>query len=159
MVDETARLKAELAELNTKCQLARDNEVRYALQRSRLEAERTQLMVKLVEATASSAVPAAALVAPYRVVMQMPTPAPAPAPDNVAALRPLPKQPSHPVDARRKHKPSGLPSIATMVTAALKERPGLRPPRSPTLSGSSGGRIYRPLSSAQRCGGWCVRDT
>jgi hypothetical protein len=32
MVDEIARLKAELAELNTKCQLARDNEVRYAQQ-------------------------------------------------------------------------------------------------------------------------------
>ena len=47
-MDEVAQLKAELAELNTKCQLARDNEVRYALQRSRLEAERAQLLVKLV---------------------------------------------------------------------------------------------------------------
>jgi hypothetical protein len=47
MSDEITRLKAELVELNTKCQLARDNEVRFALQRSRLEAERTQLLVKL----------------------------------------------------------------------------------------------------------------
>ena len=71
MVDEIARLKAELAELNTKCQLARDNEVRYALQRSRLEAERAHLLVKLVEAT-TTAVPAAVLAAPYRVVLQTP---------------------------------------------------------------------------------------
>jgi hypothetical protein len=123
MVDEIARLKAELAELNTKCQLARDNEVRYALQRSRLEAERAHLLVKLVEATATTAVPAAVLAAPYRVVLQTPTPAP----DSVAALRPLPKRPAHPVDARRKHKPDGLPSISTMVAAVLKETPGLRP--------------------------------
>lgn len=34
MSDEITRLKAELVELNTKCQLARDNEVRFALQRS-----------------------------------------------------------------------------------------------------------------------------
>jgi hypothetical protein len=120
MVDEIARLKAELAELNTKCQLARDNEVRYALQRSRLEAERAQLLVKLVEATAT--VPAAALAAPYRVVMQMPAPAPA------AVLRSLPNNPpAHPVDARRKHKPDGLPSITAMITAVLKKTPGLRP--------------------------------
>ena len=121
MVDEIARLKAGLAELNTKCQLARDNEVRYALQRSRLEAERAQLLVKLVEATAT--VPAAALAAPYRVVMQMP------APDPVAVSRPLPNPPARmPADARRKHKPSDLPSIATMIAAVLKETPGLRPP-------------------------------
>jgi hypothetical protein len=50
MVDEIAQLKAALVELNTKCLLARDNEIRYALQRSRLEAERTEMMVKLVEA-------------------------------------------------------------------------------------------------------------
>ena len=60
MSDEITRLKAELVELNTKCQLARDNEVRFALQRSRLEAERTQLLVKLVEAVAPTATPTAA---------------------------------------------------------------------------------------------------
>ena len=117
MDDEAAKLKAELAELNAKCQLARDNEVRYALQRSRLETERAQLLVKLVEAT-TTAVPAAVLAAPYRVVLQMP------APENVP--RPLPN-PASLVDRRRKHKPDGLPSIAAMITATLKETPNLRP--------------------------------
>jgi hypothetical protein len=121
MSDEITRLKAELVELNTKCQLARDNEVRFALQRSRLEAERTQLLVKLVEAVAPTATPTAAPAAPYRVVMQMQTPTP-------DLLQPLPNPPAHPVDARRKHKPSNLPSVATMITAVLKETPNLRPP-------------------------------
>jgi hypothetical protein len=121
-MDEVIRLRTELDELNLKCQTARDNEVRYALQRSRLEAERAKLLVKLVEATATTAVPAAVLAAPYRVVLQTPTPVP----DNVAVLRSLPT--AHPVDPRRKHKPAGLPSIATMIAAVLKETPNLRPP-------------------------------
>jgi hypothetical protein len=38
-------------------------------------------------------------------------------------------EPVHtPVDARRKHKPDGLPSVAAMITAVLKETPNLRPP-------------------------------
>jgi hypothetical protein len=123
MSDEAAKLKAELTELNTKCQLARDNEVRFALQRSRLEAERTQLLVKLVEAMAPSVIPTPPAVgptSPWRVTLQMPTS------DNVS--RPSPNQPAYPADARRKHKADGLPSIATMITAVLKETPGLRPP-------------------------------
>ena len=43
-------LKADLNELNMKCQLARDSEVRFALQRGRLEAERASLLVKIIEA-------------------------------------------------------------------------------------------------------------
>ena len=36
--------------------------------------------------------------------------------------------PVHPVDARRKHKPDGLPSVATMVETVLRDAPGgLRP--------------------------------
>jgi hypothetical protein len=54
MATEIAQLKAELTDLNTKCQLARDNEIRFALQRGRLEAERTQLLVKFIEAMAPS---------------------------------------------------------------------------------------------------------
>ena len=42
MVDDIVRLKTELNDLNVKCQLARDNEIRFALQRSRLEAEHCQ---------------------------------------------------------------------------------------------------------------------
>jgi hypothetical protein len=57
-----------------------------------------------------------------------PVVAPTSPPDDVAELRSLPRPPAHPVDARRKHKPDGLPSIAAMITAVLKETPGLRPP-------------------------------
>ena len=60
MVDEIAKIKSDLNDLNMKCQLARDNEVRFALQRGRLEAERTQLLVKMIEAMAPATVPAAA---------------------------------------------------------------------------------------------------
>jgi hypothetical protein len=47
---DIAKLRAELEELNLKCQQARDGEVRYGLQRSRLEAERAQLLARMVEA-------------------------------------------------------------------------------------------------------------
>ena len=50
MSDDVAKLKAELDALNLQCQLARDHEIRYALQRSRLEVERTKLLVKLMDA-------------------------------------------------------------------------------------------------------------
>ena len=50
MANDIAQLKADLNDLNMKCQLARDNEVRFALQRGRLEAERTNLLVKMIEA-------------------------------------------------------------------------------------------------------------
>ena len=48
-----------------------------------------------------------------------------PAADNAAVVR-SPARTS--VYARRKHKPGGLPSVTAMVTAVLKETPGLRPP-------------------------------
>jgi hypothetical protein len=53
---------------------------------------------------------------PYRVVMQMPTPACTA--QGGAVERP---------PGRRKHKRDGLPTIATMITAVLKETPSLRP--------------------------------
>jgi hypothetical protein len=49
MSDETAKLKAELEALNLQCQLARDHEIRHALQRTRLETSRMQLLVRLIE--------------------------------------------------------------------------------------------------------------
>lgn len=67
-MDEFTRLRAELDELNLKCQTARDNEVRYALQRSRLEAERAKLLVRMMETMAPTS--AVAPTAPYRVVVQ-----------------------------------------------------------------------------------------
>jgi hypothetical protein len=73
-----------------------------------------------MEATAHTAPATITPTSPYRIVMQMP------ALDNVP--RPLPNPPASPVDARRKHKPAGLPSIATMIAAVLKETPNLRPP-------------------------------
>jgi hypothetical protein len=62
-----------------------------------------------------------------------PVAAPTSPPDDVAELRSLPRPPAHPVDARRKHKPDGLPSIAAMIAAALRETPGLRPPEKERL--------------------------
>jgi hypothetical protein len=56
-----------------------------------------------------------------------PVAAPTSPPDDVAELRSLPRPPARPVDARRKHKPDGLPSITAMITAVLKKTPGLQP--------------------------------
>jgi hypothetical protein len=78
MSDGMTALKVELERLNQACQLARDNEVRYALQRGRLEAERAQLLVKLMDAMAAPAaspVPGPAPT-PYRVTVGGPTVAP-----------------------------------------------------------------------------------
>ena len=89
-----------------KCQLARDNEVRYALQRGRLEAERTQLLVKLVEA-AGPAPP---------VALQQPTAQPAAAisPEEMPArARPF-RKPSTPP------KPDGTPTTRQMITTVLE---------------------------------------
>ena len=120
MPDDIAKLRIELQILDGRIQAERNDEVRHGLQRGRLEAERAQLLVKMMEATAHTAPPALSTVgptSPWRVTLQMPTP------DNVS--QPLPKQPAHPTDVRR--KPDGLPSITAMIAAVLKETPGLRP--------------------------------
>jgi hypothetical protein len=81
-MDDPVKLRSELADLNEKCQQARDLEVRYALQRSRLEAERASLLVRLVETTVMTAAPVVPILAsapvapPYRVTWQTPTPVP-----------------------------------------------------------------------------------
>jgi hypothetical protein len=105
MADEIAQLKAALAALNTQCQLARDNEVRHALQRGRLEAERAQLLVKLMEALAA---PAELVVPPLPVIIREPSP---PA---------IPAGPA-PASTRRTQRPEGLPTTASMVVTALRE--------------------------------------
>ena len=126
MSDEITKLKADLAELNAKCLTARDNEIRYALQRSRLEAERSQLLVNLVEAATSTPEPAPvpAPAAPWRVTVQQgpATATPPSAPTNLDTLVKASK------NYARKHKPDGLPTIEAMITAAFQEIPSARPP-------------------------------
>jgi hypothetical protein len=129
MVDEIARLKAALVELNTQCQLARDNEVRYALQRGRLEAERAQLLVKLMDVRAALA-PTPVLEAaspPYRIIVHEPTTA---SPFDAAGVNGAPAIVTTFTDVasvaaagaeRRKGKPPGLPPMTTMVLAALND--------------------------------------
>jgi hypothetical protein len=111
MVDEITQLKTQLAELNTKCQLARDNEVRFALQRGRLEAERTQLVVKMMEAMASQATPTPATppevnASPYRVV--------------VGSQEPTSSAPPRRTPPRRTPKPEGTPTVTEMVATAIQ---------------------------------------
>jgi hypothetical protein len=113
-----ARLRLE--DLNRQIQVQRNVEMHAAMERARLETQRVELMSQMLTSSVAPP-PAVSPMAPYRVVLQMPTSA------NVS--QPLPKQSPHtPVDARRKHKPDGLPSIAAMITATLKETPGLRAP-------------------------------
>lgn len=103
------KLKAELAELNQKCQLARDNEVRYALQRGRLEAERAQLLIRIMEAMAHSPMPQQINpTAPYRVTMTT-----APALDLSANAASGPNKPEY-------SKPDGIPTMSQMIEITLK---------------------------------------
>jgi hypothetical protein len=114
MSDEVAKLKAELEASNLKCQLARDNEVRYALQRSRLEAERINLLISLCDAVQAVA-PNAAAVATAPAV-------PAPASPETASV------PDAKPDAPSASKPQGLPSVPEMILQALVDAAdGLRP--------------------------------
>ena len=107
--NEIAGLKAELTELNVKCQSARDNEVRYALQRSRLEAERTQLLVKLIEeVTVKPIVPT---VTP-RQLQKQPASAIPPEEDDDGLAVP---------EAKHKWKPDDLPSVREMVETVLTD--------------------------------------
>jgi hypothetical protein len=109
-MSDLAKLQAELVDLNLKCQQARDNEVRYGLQRSRLEAERAQLLARMIEATQHPA-PAA----PYAVTWQS------------AAV--LPANQSNKLVTEARYKPDGLPSVSAMVLSVLDnaEAAGLKP--------------------------------
>ena len=106
--NEVAGLKAGLSELNMKCQLARDNEVRFALQRGRLEAERAMLLVKLIEAVEARQAPAV-------IPPQLPTMSPA-----TPAL-PEDDDEEPPAEARHKLKPAGLPTYQQMVQTVLED--------------------------------------
>lgn len=120
-VGAVVELKAELVELNQKCQLARDNEVRYALQRSRLEAERAQLLVKLMDAQLAASAPAEPCAEPVRPVAPL-----APSKLNGRAVF-VPAEPEAPAGqqqqpyARPTHKPDGLPTYQQMVQQILDD--------------------------------------
>lgn len=125
MIDEIAQLKADLTDLNMKCQLARDNEVRFALQRGRLEVERTNLLVKMIEvlaptAAASTAAPATSP-APYNITLSPALTCPrgreAPAAIPVTLREPSSKQ-TKPA-GRQKPKPKNLPTTEEMIFAVL----------------------------------------
>lgn len=116
-MDGVAELRAELEQLNLKCQTARDNEVRYALQRSRLEAERTQLLVKLMEAMAHSPAPQQINpAAPYRVTM------------TTASALDLSANAASGSNKPEYSKPDGIPTMSQMIEITLKGvHDGLRP--------------------------------
>jgi hypothetical protein len=142
MTPEIAQLKADLTDLNMKCQLARDNEVRFALQRGRLEAERTNLLVKMIEALAPTAdtlavapatAPAASCADPYTVTMSCPrgkAPAapfapyyPTPVPDV-----PVAASPSRAAGKQKlRTKPANLPTAEAMILAVLQSGDWMRP--------------------------------
>jgi hypothetical protein len=96
---DPAKLRGELDELNQKCLVARDNEVRYALQRSRLEAERAQLLARLVVA---QSLPQPAV--PYHVVVRG---------GDVPTVRPEPHS-----------RPDGTPDLPSMVLGLLRDSSG-----------------------------------
>jgi hypothetical protein len=108
MSDEIAKLKAELEALNLQCQLARDHEIRYALQRTRLETARMQLMLKIVDAVASP--PEVAPAPP--VIIRVPPP-------SSPALADAERQPVQVQKRRSSIKPAGLPTLTDMVLAVL----------------------------------------
>jgi hypothetical protein len=123
MSDEIAKLKVELEALNLQCQLARDHEIRYALQRTRLETGRMQLMLKIVDAMSSAVRPnMAAETALASSPQHVPAPKPSGIGNVVVAAVPAYEKPL---------KPDGLPTVADMVLMVLEDAGsgGLRPPQ------------------------------
>ena len=96
------KLKADLTELNMKCQLARDSEVRFALQRGRLEAVRASLLVKIIEA------------------VEVKQSAPPRSPSVQPAVELEEDDEELPAEAKRKLKPDGLPTYQEMVRTVLE---------------------------------------
>ena len=105
MPDELEQLRAELQILSGRIQAERNDEVRHGLQRGRLEAERFQLLVKMVEAVTASPVGSV-----------QPAPELSEDEDDVADGDEGVTAPDHP----GKYKPAGLPSVPDMITATLR---------------------------------------
>jgi hypothetical protein len=151
MSDDVANLKAELQILSGRIQAERNDEVRHGLQRGRLETERAQLMVKMIEAMAIAPTIAPAAIAPavapaaaradYNVVlMSCPAGKAAPGPykpwypavvPDVAATPIAAKAPPAPTRSTPKKKwtpkPSGLPKTENLIFAVLENAGWLRP--------------------------------
>jgi hypothetical protein len=109
-MSDIARLKDELHTLSCHIQAERNEEARHGLMRIRMERERTEIMVKLIDAYGAAVTPAD-LVA-HEPPPEKPTPAPACETPN----------------GRQKRKPDGLPTIVEMVVAVLEgEEDGMRP--------------------------------
>jgi hypothetical protein len=108
-MSDLTQMKEELRQLDCLIQAERNDEVRHGLQRSRLEAERAQLLVRMIEAMQRPA-----LAAPYAVTWQ-----------SAAIL-------AKPVQSKLRptvHKPDGLPTVGAMVLSVLDgaEAAGLKP--------------------------------
>jgi hypothetical protein len=101
---EIAKLKAELHRLNCHIQAERNDEVRHALQRSRLERERAETLAKLMDAC----------IARKDALPQQPSGV------SPAAVVVLGELPSPALQASQKHKPDGMPTLKTMVRAAFE---------------------------------------
>jgi hypothetical protein len=136
MANEITQLKAELNDMNVKCQLARDNEVRFALQRGRLEAERTQLLVKMIEAmapaTAAAVTPVASpAVMPfaYNITMASPMQQCSKLQEAPVAIPVTLRAPGRPRSGKKKRnpKPANLPPTEEMILAVLQGAGWLRP--------------------------------
>ena len=94
-LDEIDKLKAELHSLNCRIQAERNDEIRHALNRTRLENERARALVALMDAQAAlAAIP------------------------PVAAVVPVLTAEAH---LRHKRKPDGLPAVSAMIVTALRE--------------------------------------
>jgi hypothetical protein len=106
MSDEVIELRTELRILDGRIQAERNDEVRHGLQRGRLEAERAQLLVKLMDAQLAQ------LVAPA-------CDEPHAAPDGIKTVT-IPAEREVPVaSSPQKHKPDGLPTYQQMVQTVL----------------------------------------
>jgi len=133
MATEIAQLKADLTDLNMKCQLARDNEVRFALQRGRLEAERAGLLVKMIETMAPAVAPVAAPAivspAPYSITMSPALTCPKGREVPAAIAVTLRTQPSARTAGKRRRnlKPANSATTADMVLSVLEGAGWLRP--------------------------------
>ena len=102
-MSEIEHLKVELQILSGRIQAERNDEVRHGLQRGRLEAERFQLLVKMMEAMTVDLVQS-----------DVPVPPVTEPPDDDDAELPAEPMRGH------KHKPDGLPTYQEMVQRVLE---------------------------------------
>jgi len=142
---EIAKLKAALATLNDRIRAERNGEVRHALQRGRLEAERAELLVKLMDAGIAEKPDRPGNGDDGSIHQIRPTPF-RPSWDEAAAslevakgeIRAIPFRPFDPttlpqrgdklpgvvVSAASRRKPAGTPTVKAMVIAAFRDGNG-----------------------------------